>query len=233
MSESKRHYLWFIIVRLLWGTTTNEKELSKTKHSEDAAGQLNVYSERVSNEIKREHQQRLSWDDSLDLKCGVLLGFVILILVQVILSGELTTSLAGNIATLSPFTNAGVGVRLTGQVWISLISLVTFLLGFLCVFCAAIVGFRAFLLRRYADVTISVPENPHRDLVALYRSGKITSEELDTSVSDKLLEATSANVKNALEKVARIKTMLKFLIVGVILFAAHFFATLLFTVISS
>ena len=60
-------------------------------------------SERVTNEIKRQHQLVWATADSLDVKNGVILGFIILILVQIILSDQITNDFSKSIVLLTPF----------------------------------------------------------------------------------------------------------------------------------
>lgn len=203
---------------------------SKGENNNRMVKALAEYSERVTSEIKREHHQRLSWDDSLDLKCGVILGFVMLILVQIILSGELTASLASNITILASFISANAVSNVGSHFWLSLISLMTFLIAFVCLLYAAIAGFRVISLRAYADVKI---DDSERDCFDKYRTGKLSAADVDSKLTDKLLVAMSANEKNAEKKARGIENMLKSFSWGVAFLVGHFLATLLSTLVSS
>jgi hypothetical protein len=191
------------------------------------------YSERITNEIKREHHQRLSRDDSLDLKCGVILGFVILVLVQIILSSEVTASLAKDLAILAPFTSATTVSSRGSLFWGSFLSMATFVVGFALLLCAAIFGFHAISLRLYPDVKIKPPNDPEKDLFDQYRSYQISASTVDSRVANTFLTVMPKIEESSNKKAVGIEWMLKLFVLGIFFMVAHFFATIIFTVLSS
>lgn len=165
-------------------------------------------SERVTHEIKRKHQEILSRNDSLDVKSGVILGFIILVLVQIILSGEATTDFSKNIALLLPFVSSA-------EYWVNFAAFVTLLGGLAALIAATFIGATTIRLRTYYDVDIG-------DRFAEYRAGEIDSSRFDKSVSMTLLNCFEKNKQNYNKKVDGAKRTLLLFILGITLLIARF-----------
>jgi hypothetical protein len=203
-----------------------KKKEGKEKRSNEASSEgvgsedsERVISERVANEIKRKHQVQLSIDDSLDVKSGVILGFIVLILVQVILSGEITAALSRNISLLLPYAS-------TTQYGINLTAFLTFSGAFLCLILAAITGMRAISIRPYKDADIDV-------LFDEYRRAGIDDATFDTSIVLRLQLARKENKASSDKKAARTKNALLLLAFGVALLIVHFLMIVISTAVLS
>ena len=97
----------------------------------------------ISEEIKRQYELILSTDTALDTKTGIILGFVILIIVQIITAQSFIASMTKN------------GI-----------SMLLFSFGFSSILLSGFLGFRAYLVRPYEYG----PEIP--DLITQYRKGE-------------------------------------------------------------
>lgn len=81
----------------------------------------------IYNELKRQYDTLLKFDDSHDLKAGVFLGFIVVIIAQITLSNDYINTVTK-----------------------SLVSLIPFLIGFISIFLSFIFGLRAIYIREYA-----------------------------------------------------------------------------------
>lgn len=194
---------------------TSEEASTENKRSEGASGkQTNSKkaggddSERVTNEIKRQHQRIWNTADSIDVKNGVILGFIILILVQIILTSEIAANLSANIALLWPFVASA-------QYLLNVITLVAFICGFVCLVYAAYVGAVNIAPRTYYDVEI---EERFKD----YLEHKIDGATFDRSVSRTLLNNLAENKENSQKKVEGARKTLQLFMLGIALFIVRF-----------
>jgi hypothetical protein len=172
-------------------------------------------SERVTAEIKRQHQRVWSTADSLDVKNGVIIGFIIVILIQVILSGEIVAALSRNIALLAP-------PSITAQYLANLAALFTFLGGFIALVIAAMFGINAISTRVYEDVDID-------DKFRKYRAGEIDAATFDKSISITLLNNLKENEEKTEAKATGFAKTLTWFLYGLILLIVHFVVMILST----
>jgi hypothetical protein len=176
------------------------------------------YSDRVTNEIKRRHQVIFSTADMLDIKLGVILGFIVLVIVQIILSGEIITVLRQNIAF---FESNPVAGSFGLQDLINLLSLAMFLGGLACIIFAAYVGERAFATAYYYDLKID-------EYVDMYRAGELEANNFDKLVALTLLDADRENKEKIDKKAVEFGRTLKFFSWGIVLLVAHFAIVVIF-----
>ena len=172
-------------------------------------------SERVTDEIKRQHQRVWNTADSLDVKNGVILGFIIFIFIQVILSGEIVAALSRNISLLVPPVA-------TAQYLANFAAFLTFLGGFVALVIAAVSGVNAISNRVYEDVDI---DNKFRE----YRAGEIDAATFDKSISITLLNNLKENEERTRAKATGFAKTLTWFLYGLILLIVHFFVMVLST----
>jgi hypothetical protein len=172
-------------------------------------------SERVTNEIKRQHQLVLNTADSLDVKNGVILGFIIFIFIQVILSGEVVAALSRNITLLVPPVA-------TAEYLTNLVAFLTFLLGFVALAIAAVFGIKAISPRIYEDVDI---DNKFLE----YRAGEIDAATFDKSIAITLLKNLKENEERTRAKATGFEKTLTWFLCGLILLIVHFIVMILST----
>jgi hypothetical protein len=165
-------------------------------------------SERVTNEIKRQHQLVWATADSLDVKNGVILGFIILILVQIILSGQITNDFSKSIVLLTPFVPSA-------QYWLNLASFTALFGALISLIAAAYIGANTIKIRQYHEAEIE-------GRFAEYRAGNIDAATFDKSVSKRLLDDLPLDKQNSKKKVAGAKITLLLFILGITLLIAHF-----------
>lgn len=172
-------------------------------------------SARVTNEIKRQHQRVWNTADSLDVKNGVIFGFIIFIFIQVILSGEIVAALSRNITLLAaPVASA--------QYLANLAAFLTFLGGFVALVIAAVFDINAISTRVYEDVDI---DNKFRE----YRAGEIDGATFDKSISMTLLNNLKENEERTQAKATGYAKTLTWFLYGLILLIAHFIVLILST----
>jgi hypothetical protein len=176
-------------------------------------------SDRVTNEIKRQHQQVWNTADSLDVKNGVILGFIIFIFIQVILSREIVAALSSNITFLVPPVA-------TFQYAANLAALLTFLGGFISLVIAAAFGIGAISTRVYEDVDI------HNKFLE-YRQGDIDAATFDKSISMRLLENLKGNEEKTRAKANGYANTITWFLCGLILLVLHFIVMIAITSVFS
>lgn len=97
----------------------------------------------ISNEIKRQFELQMKIDDSHDTKIGIMLGFIIIVLAQIVLN--------------NPFLNS---------ILLDKYSLIFFSLGIICIIYAGYSGIRAYFIRKY-NIGPKISE-----LVKQYKNGE-------------------------------------------------------------
>jgi hypothetical protein len=172
-------------------------------------------SERVTNEIKRQHQLTWTTADSLDVKNGVILGFIILVLIQIILSGQVTTDFSKNVALLLPLASSAE-YKLNFAAFAALFG------GLACLIAAAYIGAGTIKIRTYHEVEIE-------DRFTAYRAGEIDAATFDKSVSKTLLDDLKKDEQNSKKKVVGAKRTLLLFMLGITLLIVRFAVIVIFT----
>jgi hypothetical protein len=158
----------------------------------------------VSDEIKRKHEHTSARWDSLDAKIGIILGFTIIVIFQVILSSDI---------------NEFVGVQAgsTAHTALAYLAFDLFLSGFVCFITATFVGLKAFWVQKFRETDPVgwgwIKEYVDQDIDGHTFNGKVTKE---------LCKGLVENERRVQEKAAWLRTMLMIFFCGVMFFVARF-----------
>lgn len=172
------------------------------KNDDDGAGY-------VSDEIKRKHEHSSARWGSLDAKIGIILGFTIIVIFQVILSSGITAFV-------------GVHTGSTTHTALDYLAFDLFLSGFICFITATFVGLKAFWVQKFRETDPIgwgwIKEYVDQDIDGYIFNARVTKE---------LCKGLAENERRVQEKAAWLRTMLIIFFCGVMFFVARFAVALI------
>jgi len=161
----------------------------------------------VSDEVMRKHEQISQHWDTLDAKIGIILGFAILVLFQVVLTSDLNGFIG-----LPPASGA--------QAALNSVAVGLFLLGLFFLVAATAAGLNAIWIRNLYETTIT----PWWDK---YMAGEITGDEFHGKVVWHLYSWLPHNERQAQSKECGLRIMLSCFLLGVVCYLGRFIVILI------
>lgn len=163
-----------------------------TQESQQASGPDENFRP-VIEEIRRQHDLTWILNSARDDKIGIILGFVFVILLQIVLASDTIDSVKNNNA----------------------MELGLFIVGLVSILSAAVLGMVAYRTRDYKDAEIE-------KAFKLSKLGDLDGKEFEKDLAEVLWNSFQFNRKQSDNKVRYIKWTLRALFVGVITFVARF-----------
>jgi hypothetical protein len=161
----------------------------------------------VSDEVMRKHEHISQRWDALDAKIGIILGFAILVLFQVVLISDLNGFIG-----LPPVSGAHAALNY--------VAVALFLLGLFFLIAATIAGLNAIWIRSFYETTIT----PWWDK---YMAGEMEGDEFHGNVIWHLYSWLPYNERQVKSKASGLRIMLSCFLLGVICYVGRLIVILI------
>lgn len=156
----------------------------------------------VNAEIRRQYANQLNTDSLIDAKIGIVLGFAIVVLVQIITNTGVVTSV---IQDAKSFANL-----------LSAASLLFFIAGVSLVFASATLGVYALHVRTYRDVEL-------KEYIRQLEAG--VDKDYDTEIAEDLFRCYEQGYEISQTKSRYLELMIWVFFVGIVFLLLRFFLT--------
>jgi len=156
----------------------------------------------VNAEIRRQYANQLNTDSLIDAKIGIVLGFAIVVLVQIITNTGAVTSVIQDAKSFSNLLSAA--------------SLLFFVAGVLAVFVSSALGVFALQVRTYKDVEL-------KEYMRQLEAG--VNKDYDTEIAEDLFRSYEHGYEISQKKSRYLEWMIRIFFVGIVFLLLRFSLT--------
>jgi len=159
-------------------------------------------------EIRRQHDLQWSIDNAHDDKIGIILGFIFVVLLQIVLTSDMITTISKNILAI-------VSSASPSTIAINAVELGLFAAGLVFILGAAVIGMYAYRIQTYADIDITT----HLERL---RANEIDGAYFEKAVAHGLRDAFLENATLSARKARGIRWTFLAFFIGIVAFVARF-----------